>query len=229
MPAKIVTVLNQKGGPGKTTVTMQLGGTLARRHHRVLIIDADPQATATRWASSAPDDSEFPATVSGLAAAGEKVHREVKKYVDDYEVILVDCPPAVDSPVPQSALIISDLALVPVIPSPLDLWASVGIRKLIETVQDLNEGLQARVVVNQIQPNTTLAREVLEILPEYNIPLLETRLRQRQAYRASAVYGGTVHDLGSRAAPAVAEVDALTDEVSALLGLRGTRKKRRAS
>lgn len=229
MPAKIITILNQKGGPGKTTVTMQLGGTLGRRGRRVLIIDADPQATATRWASSAPDGNEFPATVSGLAAAGEKVHREVKKFIDDYELILVDCPPAVDSPIPQSALIVSDLALVPVIPSPLDLWASVGIRKLIETVQDLNEALKARIVVNQIQPNTTLAREVLEILPEYDIPLLGTRLHQRQAYRASAVYGGTVHDLGSRAAPAIAEVDSLADEISALLGLSSSRRKRRAS
>jgi chromosome partitioning protein len=70
---------------------------------------------------------------------------------------------------------------------------------------------------------------VLEILPEYNIPLLNTRLRQRQAYRASAVYGGTVHNIGSKAAPAIAEVDAHTDEISVLIGLPGTRKKRRAS
>jgi chromosome partitioning protein len=65
----------------KTTLSMQLSGSLARRGHDVLVVDADPQGTATRWAASAEDDKPFPATVAGLAAAGGKVNREVKKYV----------------------------------------------------------------------------------------------------------------------------------------------------
>ena len=126
MTAKIIVVVNQKGGAGKTTVSMQLAGTLGRRGHKVLVIDADPQATATRWAASAAEGQAFPASLSGLSAAGGKVHREAQKYVEDYAFIVIDCPPAADSAVPQSALMIADLALVPVIPSPLDLWASVG-------------------------------------------------------------------------------------------------------
>ena len=74
MPAKIITVANQKGGSGKTTVSMQLVGTLARRVYRVLVVDADPQATATRWAASASDDIPFPPAVVGLSTANEKVH-----------------------------------------------------------------------------------------------------------------------------------------------------------
>ena len=89
----------------------------------------------------------FPASVVGLSAATAKVHSEVKKFVDDYQYILIDCPPAADSPVPQSALLVADLAIVPLIPPPLDVWAAVAIRKVIENVHDLNASLTARLVI----------------------------------------------------------------------------------
>ena len=220
MPAKIITLANQKGGSGKTTVAMHVGGTLARRDCRVMIIDADPQGTAVRWAASAEDDKPFPARVVGLSAAGGKVHREAKKFVDEYDYLVIDCPPAVDSPVPQSALMISDLVLVPVIPSPADLWAATGIQQLIGNIQDMNEEMEARLVANMCQPNTTLARDALEILEGFGIPLANARLHLRTAYRRSAVFGGTVHDQGSNARQAIKEVDTLTDEVLEVLSPR---------
>ncbi|NKB17270.1 MAG: ParA family protein [Pseudanabaena sp. CRU_2_10] len=215
MTAKIITVANQKGGSGKTTVSMQLAGTLARRKHKVLVVDADPQGTATRWAASASDDDPFPASVVGLSAASGKVHREVKKFIDDYNYIIIDCPPAADSPVPQSALLIADIVLVPVIPSPLDMWAAVGIKQVIFNVSEVNETLQARLVLNQCQPRTTLAQDTLEILPEFGIALSNTVIHHRQVYRQSAVFGQIVHDLGNKAA--IAEIEALTDEVLSLI------------
>lgn len=217
MTAKIIAIVNQKGGAGKTTVSMQLAGTLGLKKNKVLVIDADPQATATRWAASADDDSPFPASVSGLSAAGSKVHREAQKFIDDYDYIVIDCPPAADSPVPQSALMIADMAIVPVIPSPLDLWASVGIRQVIENIQDINEDMMPFIIVNQCQPNTSLARETLQILPEYGIPVMDTKLHQRTVYRQSAVYGGTVHNLGKKASPAIKEIDSLACEVLNIL------------
>ena len=221
MPAQIIALVNQKGGSGKTTISMQLAGALSRRKGRVLVVDADPQGTATRWAASSEDEKPFPAAVVGLSAANNKVHREVRKFVDNYDYIIIDCPPAADSPVPQSALLVADLALVPIIPSPLDMWAAVGIREVISTVSDLNEELRARLIINQCQPNTTLAQEALEVLPEFGIDLCNTYLRQRQVYRQSAVFGQTVHDFGSKATAATEEIEALTDEVLALL--RATR------
>lgn len=217
MTAKIITVCNQKGGSGKTTLSMQLAGSLAKKKNKVLVVDADPQATATRWAASADDEHPFPASVVGLSAASEKVHREVKKFINDYDFIIIDCPPAADSPVPQSALLIADLALVPIIPSPLDLWASVGIRQIIENVGGINETLQARLVVNQCQPRTNLAKETLEILPEFGIPVCKNYLRQRTAYRQSAVFGQIVQDFGSKAQEAAQEMEALTKEILSLL------------
>ena len=196
---------------------MQLAGTIARRGNKVLVVDADPQGTATRWAASAEDEHPFPASVVGLSAASAKVHREVKKFIDDYNYIIIDCPPAADSPVPQSALLIADLVLVPLIPSPLDMWAAVGIRQVIANVSDLNEGLKARLVLNQCQPNTTLTQETLEVLPEFGIELARAQLRQRQVYRQSAVFGQTVHDFGGKASAAIEEIENLTNEVFEIL------------
>jgi chromosome partitioning protein len=216
MPAKVITICNQKGGPGKTTLTMQLAGAIARRGFKVLVVDADPQGSATRWAASA-EDEPFPAPVVGLSVANAKVHREVQKLVDDYQMILIDCPPAVDSPIPQSALLISDLALVPIVPSPLDMWASVGIRKVIENAQHINETLQARLVLNQHQPNTTLAKDALQVLPDFGIEVCKSSLGDRQSYRQSALFGQTVHDFGNNARDAIEELEALTTEILGLL------------
>ena len=169
MTAKIIAVVNQKGGAGKTTITMNLAGSLANRGHKVLVVDADPQGTATRWAASASEEKLFPASVIGLSAANTKVHQEVKKFIGDYDWIIIDCPPAADSPIPQSALLIADLAIVPLIPSPLDMWAAVGIRKVIQNVASINETLQTRLVFNQYQSQTSLAKEAVEILLEFGI------------------------------------------------------------
>lgn len=216
MNTKIIAIVNQKGGCGKTTITMQLAGALGNDNKKVLVVDADPQGTATRWATNADDEKPFPATMSGLSAAGSKVHREVKKYIGEYEYILIDCPPAVDSPTPQSALMIADLALVPVIPSPADLWAAIGIQELIQRISDINETLVSRLVANMCQANTTVNEEALKILDSFGIDKLESRLCLRTAYRQSAIFGGTVFDIKG-AEKATEEIKSLKKEVLSLL------------
>jgi chromosome partitioning protein len=225
MQAKIIAVVNQKGGAGKTTVAMQLAGTLGRRGYKVLVVDADPQATSSRWAASADDSKPFPATVVGLSAAQGKLHREVKKLMADYDYIVIDGPPAADSPIAQSALMIADLALVPVIPSPLDIWASVGIRKAIEDAAEINENLKSRLVVNQCQPNTSLTKDILDLLPEFGITMAQSQFHQRTVYRQSAVFGQTVQDFGAKALLAISEVEMLCDEVLDMLNRKSSRKQ----
>jgi chromosome partitioning protein len=216
MPARVIAIVNQKGGAGKSTLTMHLAGSLGRRQYKVLVVDADTQGTATRWAASAPDDAPFPAAINGLNAAEDKVHREVAKFVDDYHYIVIDCPPALESIIPRSALLIADLALVPVVPSPPDLWAAVGIRRLIESTQLNNTALKAKLVINDLEPNTTVAQKVRDIFPEFGIPFTASVIHHRTAYRQAAAYGSTVHTL-KRAQAAIAEIEALTTEILLLL------------
>ena len=168
------------------------------------------------------DDAEFPAGIARLGGGDVKLHREVKKFLTDYDFIVIDCPPSADSPVSQSALLIADLCLVPIIPSPPDLWAGVAIRKVIEAASSVNRQLQARLLINQRKPNTRLATKTLELLPEYLIPLCVTQIGDREAYRHAAAYGKTVHDLGPKAAAAVREVEALTSEILSVMQLGGS-------
>lgn len=222
MTAKVICITNQKGGVGKTTTTMQLAAALSRdkNNNRVCVIDADKQGSAMRWSASAPEEKVFPADVIGLSAAEGKVHQEIRKYIDKYDWIIVDCPPAIDSTVPQSALIVADLAIVPIVPSPPDLWAGIGIRELIRNVSAINENLKSCLLPNMCQNNTTLAKEALEILSEFNIPLADARITLRQAYRQSAAFGGSVFDLGPQAKLAIGEVNSLALEVKRLVGNR---------
>ncbi len=214
MSARVIAVVNQKGGAGKSTLSMLLAGALAEKGHRVLVADVDPQNTALRWATAG---ERFPAAVEDLSGEEAKLHKRLRKRLDDYDYIVIDSPPAAAAPVTASALRLAHLALVPVIPSPLDLWASLRIRDAIYAARAKNPLLAARLVVNQAQPNTVLAREVLAMLPEFGIPMLAAQLKQRTAYRQCAALGGTLSELGSRAAIASLELAALCREVEAIL------------
>ena len=225
MVAKVVTLFNQKGGCGKTTMTIQIAGTLALRGFKTLVVDMDDQNTATRWASQAEDGSPFPAAIMNLAAMGGKMHREIKNQIDNYDFIIIDCPPAALSPAPSSAMLISDLALIPIVPAPADMWASVAAKKLALTAQTTNESLQIRVLPNMVQKNTNLARDTLDVLAEdTEIPMLSARIASRSAFRECQLTGSTVHSL-SKTSAATLEVDALTDEILQLLGVKSTKRK----
>jgi chromosome partitioning protein len=215
MTAKIVVLANQKGGCGKTMLSMQLAGAWAR-DRRVLVVDADPQATATRWAAAASDDSPFPATVVGLAAAGGKLHREIGRLAQDYDFVVVDCPPAVESVAPQSALLVADMALMPVIPAPADYWATHSTQGLIEQVAAINEALRARLIPNMV-PHTNLGTEVLAALEEATIPCTDTRIGSRTIYREAQAFGTTVYAMGFRARAAIEEITILANEIDELL------------
>jgi chromosome partitioning protein len=215
MSARVIAVVNQKGGAGKSTLAMLLAGALAESGAGVLVADVDPQNTSLRWSTAG---SGFPAQVENLADEEGKLHKHLKRRLEDYDYIVIDSPPAATAPVTESALRMAHLALVPVIPSPLDLWASLRIRDAIQHARHKNPNLIARIVVNQAQLNTVLAREVLAMLPEFGIPMLAAQLKQRTAYRQCAALGGTAASLGSRAAMAQLEVEALMREVQDMLG-----------
>jgi len=217
MSARVIAVVNQKGGSGKSTLAMLLAASLADDGRRVLVADVDPQNTSSRWAAAGEG---FPASVEDMSGEEGKLHKHLKKRLEEYDYIVIDTPPAASAPVTGSALRIAHLALVPVIPSPPDMWASLRIREAIQAAQeDKNPELIARLVVNQAQLNTVLAREVLALLPEFGIPMLAAQLKSRTAYRQCAALGAGISALGSRAALASMEVEALRREVQFLLAL----------
>jgi len=212
-------VFNQKGGCGKTTIAMLLAGAAALRGYTSLVIDMDPQGTASRWSSASNDIVGFPASVVSLAPMEGKMHREVKNLLDKYDVIFIDCPPAMNSAAPTSAMLISDLALIPVVPSPGDIWAAEAAKRLADSACATNASLITRVVANMVQRSTSLARDLLEVLAEdEEFPMMKSALGARAAFRECQILGATVHRV-PRAQAAVQEVEAMTDEVLGLLRL----------
>jgi chromosome partitioning protein len=216
MTAQIISVVNQKGGAGKSTVTMAIAGAFGRRGLRVLVVDADLQNSSMRWAAAAADDKPFPATVINLAAAGGKLHREIKAHLGNYDRVLVDCPPTVDSPVAESILLVADFALVPVPLSPTDLWSTQGIVKLIERAGVVNERLRGYLLPNRVQ-RTLVSTQLRVVLNDFGLPVLKSKLGLRAAYQEAAVTGSTIAGLGGSAKAAAAEVEVLTDEIEELL------------
>lgn len=217
MPARIITIANQKGGAGKTTLAMSISGALAMRGHKVLVVDADAQGTATQWAGSAPEAKPFPATVISLAHAKGKLHQMLKPLVADYDFIVIDCPPSVEEQASQSALLVSDVCLVPLQPTPADLWATVGIFELVNKALTINPELKAFAVANRVA-SSNLSKQVLDVMKDNEIQLLETRLGNRTSYQESTIRGTTPHHLGAAHKVAAAEVDALLADVFTKMG-----------
>lgn len=216
MSGKLIAFSNHKGGSGKTLSSMSLAGGLAREKQSVLVVDADELQTATRWAAQADDSKPFPAQTAGLAAAGGKIHRELQRFADHYEFIVVDCPPSVMSPIPQSVFLVADLVIIPTRPSLGDIWGVKDTLALIEKAKVINEGLKTAFLVNALQPRTQLAAESFEILRTMNGVLLKSALHHRQAYAQCLVIGGTVFDIPGAYA-ARKEVEELCKEVLDLL------------
>jgi len=218
MPAFICAIYNQKGGSGKTTTSVNLAGALGMRNKRVLLVDMDEQGTSTRWVAQSADPNSFLGTPTNLAQMGGNFHKALREQIDIYDYVIIDCPPAVTSPIPSAALLISDLAIMPVVPSPADLWAVLAAKDLARNAKIMNPSLKVRVLMNMVQRQTSLARDAISVLEEdTEIPLMNAMLGLRAAYRECQLLGATVHRV-PRSKEAIAEVDSLVDEVLAMAG-----------
>ncbi len=208
---KVIAILNQKGGVGKTTLTVHLATAFARTKRRVLLLDADPQGSALDWAAARHGHPLFP--VVGLPK--NSIHKELPALATNYDLVLIDGPPRVYD-VARSAIMASDLVLVPVQPSPYDVWAAKEIIDLMKEAIIYKPKLLQAFVINRKIVNTAIGRDVAEALSEYPIPVLSTAVCQRVAFAESATQGLTVYELDPEML-AAQEMDHLAGEVLGLL------------
>lgn len=207
----IIAILNQKGGVGKTTLAVHLAEVLSRLEKQVLLVDADPQGSALDWAANRPKDPKFP--VMGLPKA--TLHRELPAIAKKHDFVLIDGPPRVNE-LARAAIMASDFVLIPVQPSPYDVWAAKEIVDLLAEAKTFKENIKSAFVINRKVANTAIGRDVGEALATYDVPVLVTSIGQRIAFADSAAQGLTVLDVEPNGV-ASSEIISLTREILELI------------
>jgi len=181
-----IAVLNSKGGAGKTTVATCLARALEDDGSRVLLVDSDPQASARDWHGVSPDNAT---TVVGLDRAGSL--RSLPDMQGRYDWTVIDGAGRYER-ITADAVAAADLVLIPVQPSPYDIWAVTDLLDLISQRQSITgRGPVAGAVIARAVPGTVMDREILDALQELGLEAMDTRWHQRQAYPRSANEGST--------------------------------------
>lgn len=203
----VIALVGNKGGVGKTTLSVNLSTCLGK-HNTTAIVDADPQGSAFQWRAFSDNENAIP-----VFQGSDQLDSNAEELLNDYEYVVFDCPPSVHAPQTTSVLSFCDIAVIPVQPSPVDLWATVHIEEAVENARQTNPDLKALLVINQLEARTTMSRVVRDAITEIGLPVADTALRRRAIYRNSVLEGKSVFDMGKRGADAVAELEQLMQEI----------------
>jgi len=187
----IIGMLNQKGGVGKTTLSVSIAHELARRNplEDVLLVDADPQQSALTW--SEVRENKLPFAVIGLAK--KSLHRDLPAIGKNYKHIIIDGSPRVTE-LARSCIMASDIVAIPCTPSPYDIWASEETVQLVKEAAVYKEKLKCCFVINRKIVNTAMGRDVVDVLSGMEVEVLKSHVCQRVIFAEAAASGNTVFD-----------------------------------
>ncbi|ART47594.1 MULTISPECIES: ParA family partition ATPase [Acidovorax] len=214
-PGKVIALLNQKGGAGKTTLATHLAGEFALTGSRVTLLDADPQGSALDWAQRRAQSGHGRLYgVFGLAR--DSLHQEAPQIALQADFVVIDGPPRVAA-LARSALLAADLVLIPVQPSAYDVWASHEMVQLITEARVFRPQLRAAFVINRRVVGTVIGREARAALADQPFPALVVEVSQRIVFADSVAAGRLAFEVAPNCA-AAREIAALTQAVREVLG-----------
>lgn len=203
---KILALLNEKGGTGKSTISQNIATCLHRRGVRVVLVDADPQGTTRDWRSASPEGANLP---SVIALDRPEMLAALKNI--DADIVVIDTPAKAEK-MTASVIRAADAALIVIQPSGADIWASAAAVRLIQQKIDLGGQIVAAFLANRVSSSTNLSKEVLANgWNEYGIEQLESTIGNRVAFAQALTDGLSVYDTADRAGRA--EIDLLVDEL----------------
>lgn len=206
MGTKIITIAQQKGGAGKTTVVAQLATAYSAQRKNVALVDIDPQASLTSWFAERKRTLAEDNRIVLASVGGWRLKNELDRLKQDFDVILVDAPPHAQTEA-NIAIRYADLLVIPVQPSPMDVWATAPTFK-----QAKKEKTEARVLLNRIPPRGKLLEKIKSMLEEEERPMFTTSLGNRVAFAASMIDGlGVVES--EKSSVASKEIKALAKEI----------------
>ncbi len=201
-----IAVANLKGGCGKSTLSLNLASGLISRGNTALL-DADPQGTLDHWLKAS--EGGMPDVIN----ASDDIAKSIKKAEKKFDYVVVDCPPSLESGHTKKVLSIADLLLIPVLPSPPDLWSSVHMVDAVKEAQKSNKKLKSYLVRNQVETRSALSKAMRQAIEFCGLPALKSSLGKRAAYRWAALEGISVYQFGARGEKAVEDVESVIKEV----------------
>jgi chromosome partitioning protein len=202
----VISLLNQKGGSGKTTLATNIAHGFVIRGYKVLLVDTDAQGTARDW-NSENEGSIVP--VIGLDR--ETLPKDLDAVKTGYDIIILDGAPAIER-MSAVAVKVSNIVLIPVQPSPYDIWATDELVELVKSRQAVSGGNpKAAFVISRVIKNTKLSKEVSCALSEYGLPIFEHYTSQLVVYPSTASKGFSV--FSSAPNPACDEINGIIDEL----------------
>lgn len=207
----VISILNQKGGSGKTTIAINLARAYQLQGHSVLLVDSDKQGSSRDW-HSADENNPVPLLVLDQVS----IDRDIKKVVNKYEYIIVDGSPQATE-IATATIRASDFILIPMQPSPFDIWASSNLIELVKQRMTENQNLKAGIVLTRLVKNTKIGNEVSQIIHDFELPVLTSTIGQRTCYPYSASLGQTIFDTERASSEPVAEINTLANEITQLM------------
>ena len=207
----IISFLNQKGGTGKTTVSTNVAAELAYRGYKVLLVDADPQATSLRWAAERPMEKPLPFNVIGMA--NTSISQQIPKmYVENhYDFVVIDGPPRMTA-LARNIMLTSELIVMPMRASGYDEWATKEMDELINEARAFKPEIISAICFNAYTKNTKVAKGVFQKVKDNDWSYFDSVLCNRSIYAEAATKGLSVREANA-SSPAVKEIENLVNEI----------------